>query len=276
MKFVKNFQQSITIASRNYSTQSKYSNRWCIVCTRYTVRELCILGCAWPRRTRGAQWRDTRVFTRATPTGQPWRPGWKSRDVRRVRDCVHACIRPFVCTGFDRELPLRGGGETRANQSPSAFGFATPYVHHPPTSPEFRWSSPGNRFISPPFHPTQQWISSFFLGFREGDPQLTSSLLSLFLYVYVFLSQGGCSGQFYSPRASKIPVSVDARSATVYKDRGFVCYRRMRPTASTISYLDDGEIRWKDGGILEGFCNDDGEIEMFIWRFERFFFNLWD
>ena len=90
---------------------------------------------------------------------------------------------------------------------------------------------------------TQQWISSFFLGFREGDPQLTSSLLSLFLYVYVFLSQGGCSGQFYSPRASKIPVSVDARSATVYKDRGFVCYRRMRPTASTISYLDDGEIR---------------------------------
>lgn len=46
----------------------------------------------------------------------------------------------------------------------------------------------------------------------------------------------------------------------------------MRPTASTISYLDDGEIRWKDGGILEGFCNDDGEIEMFIWRFERFFF----
>lgn len=181
MKFVKNFQQSITIASRNYSTQSKYSNRWCIVCTRYTVRELCILGCAWPRRTRGAQWRDTRVFTRATPTGQPWRPGWKSRDVRRVRDCVHACIRPFVCTGFDRELPLRGGGETRANQSPSAFGFATPYVHHPPTSPEFRWSSPGNRFISPPFHPTQQWISSFFLGFREGDPQLTFSLHSLSL-----------------------------------------------------------------------------------------------
>lgn len=49
----------------------------------------------------------------------------------------------------------------------------------------------------------------------------------------------------------------------------------MRPTASSISYLDDGEIRWKDGGILEGFCNilsNDGEIEIFIWRFECFLF----
>lgn len=49
----------------------------------------------------------------------------------------------------------------------------------------------------------------------------------------------------------------------------------MRPTASSISYLDDGEIRWKDGAILEGFCNilsNDGEIETFIWRFERFLF----
>lgn len=49
----------------------------------------------------------------------------------------------------------------------------------------------------------------------------------------------------------------------------------MRPTASSISYLDDGKIRWKDGGILESFCNilsNDGEIETFIWRFERFLF----
>lgn len=193
MKFVKNFQQSITIASRNYSTQSKYSNRWCIVCTRYTVRELCILGCAWPRRTRGAQWRDTRVFTRATPTGQPWRPGWKSRDVRRVRDCVHACIRPFVCTGFDRELPLRDGGETRANQSPSAFGFATPYVHHPPTSPEFRWSSPGNRFISPPFHPT---VDFQFLPWIPWGRSTANILVALSLPLRLCVS---ISGRMFRP-----------------------------------------------------------------------------
>lgn len=47
------------------------------------------------------------------------------------------------------------------------------------------------------------------------------------------------------------------------------------------SHLDDGEIRWEDGGILEGFCNilsDVGAIETFIWRFDLgfFFFNLWN
>lgn len=89
------------------------------------------------------------------------------------------------------------------------------------------------------FHRVLPWIP------WGGSIVLLTSLLHLLLTPSrVFLSQGGCSGQFYSPRASKIPVSVDARSATVYKDRGFVCYRRVEPSR----WWGDKMRRWRDIG----------------------------
>lgn len=226
--------------------------------------------------TRGAMTRYARVYQnypyRATVA--PW------VEVARCSTCawLRARVHKTLCVHWIRPRAAFTRRRRDTGQSiPICFRFRHP-LRAPPSyvpgiSMIFAWKQ--IYLASFPPHPTVDFQFLPWIPWGRSTANILVALSlspSLPLYVYVFLSQGGCSGQFYSPRASKIPVSVDARSATVYKDRGFVCYRRMRPTASTISYLDDGEIRWKDGGILESFCNDDGEIEMFIWRFERFFF----
>lgn len=226
-----------------------------VQCTRYT--ELCILGCAWPRRTR--------VFTRPTPAEQPW----KSRDVRRVRDCVHACIRPFVCAGFDRELPLRGGGETRANQSPSAFGFATPYVHHPPTSPEFRWSSPGNRFISPPF------LS--FPRSNTGFPPSSSldSVRGIHSVANILVAP---PPHPFSPVCFYLREDVPANFIPHAPQRSLYQWMHVRlpfiriAASSVIEGWSEAPSRWWGDKMKRW-----RDIGRFIWKFDLgFFFNLWN
>lgn len=140
------------------------------LCRRYTrVYQLSVV---W----RGVAWRRVvAVVTEARPERT------KSRASRRVRDCVHACIRPFVCSGFDeaaftpapkRHEPIN---PHLLSVSPTLRALLYPRAS---TSPEFRWSSPGNRFISPAFlslRPTVafQFVPSLFHRFHGDVARLT-------------------------------------------------------------------------------------------------------
>lgn len=194
------------------------------LCRRYTrVYQLSVVWC-------GVAWRRVVAIVTEAQLARPERT--KSRASRRVRDCVHACIRPFVCSGFDeaaftpapkRHEPIN---PHLLSVSPTLRALLYPRAS---TSPEFRWSSPGNRFISPAFlslRPTVafQFVPSLFHRFHGDVARPT------FWSPVCFYLSRGCipyRGNFI-PLAPRVrSLTVAARSITVYKDRGKVRYRRM-------------------------------------------------
>lgn len=214
--------------------------------------------------------RVTEAYTRVYQS-YPWQSNRGSRAMFDVCAWLRARVhKTFVCAGFDRELPLRGGGETRANQSPSAFGFATPYVHHPPTSPEFRWSSPGNRFISPPFLSFPRSNTGFPPSSSLDSVRGIHSVANILVAPPPHPSSPVC---FY------LREDVPANFIPHAPQRSLYQWMHVRlpfiriAASSVIEGWSEAPSRWWGDKMKRW-----RDIGRFIWRFDLvgFFFNLWN
>lgn len=178
MKFVKNSRQSIIIVLRNYSTQSKYSDR----CTVYSVRELCILGCVWPRQyTRSAMTRYARVYQ-----SYPYRATVASWvEVARCSTCawLRARVHKTLCVHWIRPRAAFTRRRRDTSQSiPICFRFRHP-LRAPPSyvpgiSMIFAWKQIYLASFPPHPDPTVDFQFLPWIPWGRSAPLLTSSLHS--------------------------------------------------------------------------------------------------